>query len=76
MKLSLNQRIHLKIFGHAFVETKPHTTTGKNIDYYVVRCEKHGLQVTSPEGHKNKLFCPECLLELQQNHQRRPSLSR
>ena len=61
MKLSLNQRLHLRIFGHAFVETKPHPVTGKNIDYYVIRCEKHGLQVTYPSGHYLKLLCPECL---------------
>lgn len=61
MKLSLSQRLHLRIFGHAFVETRPHPVTGKNIDYYVIRCEKHGLQVTYPMGHEERLPCPECL---------------
>ena len=65
MKLSLNQRLHLRIFGHAFVETRPHPVTGKNIDYYVIKCEKHGLQVTYLMGHEEELIRPECLKEEQ-----------
>lgn len=53
MKLSMIERISLKIFGWF----------NREKDYYII-CFKHGLvKATEPQGYKKYMLCTECLAE-------------
>jgi len=31
------------------------------LPFYHFKCHKHGDQISYPQGHKEKLICPQCL---------------
>ena len=31
------------------------------LPFYHFKCRKHGDQISYPQGHKEKLICPQCL---------------
>jgi hypothetical protein len=60
-KLDLLDSISLKLRGYAkvgFIRRGEH-----QLDAYLMKCDVHGLQLTTPSGHYEMLVCPACLKE-------------
>jgi len=62
--LSLSQRIRLRIIGEIFLRMEKREGWTNPLPIYLVRCPKHGLFETYPQGFDDKLRCPSCLQEL------------
>jgi hypothetical protein len=58
--LTLRQRIVLKLTGRAYVGHYAKPNWRGKLPFYVVRCKKHGLYVTYPQGYDGNLLCPRC----------------
>ena len=63
-KLSLLQKIELRLYGQTYIGHKTKPGWSGSEPFYLVRCKKHGLFETYPQGHKRKMICPECWKEL------------
>ena len=62
-KLSLRQKVELKLFGKTCIGYKTKPGWSGYLPFYLVKCEKHGLFETYPEGYREKLVCPKCRVE-------------
>jgi hypothetical protein len=61
-KLSLWQKIQLRINGYVFLRWEKRKEWSDYHPIYLVRCKKHGLYETYPQGYEeNILSCPKCL---------------
>jgi len=63
MKLSLWQKIQLKLSGNAFLEYRRKPGWSGSLPFYVFRCPKHGLMEDYPHGYQKELRCIECFKE-------------
>jgi hypothetical protein len=69
LKMSLKQRLHLKIFGN-FLFKEVQLDDWKNpMSVYVFECPVHGLQTSYPVGWRRKLICLRCLDDLKDSNQ-------
>ena len=58
-RVSLLNRIKLKLNGNIYIEKKRNSETS----FYLINCPKHGLVKSNPSGYKEKIYCPICRLE-------------
>lgn len=63
LKLSLWQKIQLKIQGYAFHHWEKREGWSDYLPIYVVKCKEHGLFTDYPHGYRQYFLCPECLKE-------------
>ena len=59
--LSLFQLLVLKLRGCVLVDYLHLTGWKMSLPFYLIRCSKHGYQMTYPSGHDNNLICPKCV---------------
>lgn len=59
--LSLFQFITLLISGSVLLDWLKFEGWRKKIPVYVIKCEKHGYQLSYPSGYMKTLFCPKCI---------------
>jgi len=60
LKLSLAQRIQLKVAGSAPTERRSRPGWRGELQFYAFRCPVHGLVENYPQGYGEVLVCPEC----------------
>ena len=60
MKLSLWQRLILKVKNHVFVGNRNRSGWRGSLPFYAFKCPMHGIQVDNPHGHNGRLDCPKC----------------
>jgi hypothetical protein len=59
--LSLLQLLILRIRGSVFVDWVSFEGWKRKLPFYVIRCPKHGYQISYPSGYDEVLICPKCL---------------
>ncbi len=60
VKLTLIQKIILKLKGHVFIGNRTRPGWKGSLPFYAFKCDKHGLVEDYPHGHEEKLECPKC----------------
>ena len=60
MKLSLWQRLILKVKKHVFVGNRKSSGWRGSLPFYAFKCPVHCIQVDYPHGHNGRLDCPKC----------------
>ncbi len=61
VKLTLIQKIILKLNGRVYTEHKMRHGWRAPIPFYAFRCDKHGLVEDYPHGYEGRLDCPKCV---------------
>jgi hypothetical protein len=60
-KLGFMDAVSFKLRGYAKVGS---IKRGENqLEAYLIKCDIHGLQLTTPSGHYELLLCPACIKE-------------
>ncbi len=59
--LSLLQFITLIIKGSVLVDWLKFEGWRDKLPFYLIKCEKHGYQLSYPSGYMKTLFCPKCI---------------
>jgi hypothetical protein len=59
-RLSLWQRIALKINGYVFLRYEKREGWTDYLPFYLVKCDKHGYFEDYPHGHHEYFICPKC----------------
>ena len=62
-KVKLYHKIKIKLFGHVFFKKIQLDGWHNSLSSYIIKCEKHGYQLTYPVGWRKRLICRECLTE-------------
>jgi len=62
-RLSLLQRIELKITGKAYIGEDQKPGWYGSLPFYAFECPTHGLVTNYPMGYEKRLECPKCLDE-------------
>ena len=62
--LSLLQLLTLIISGSVFIDWLRLEGWKDKIPFYLIKCEKHGFQLSYPSGYSRELVCPKCLKEI------------
>jgi hypothetical protein len=61
--LSLLQLFILKLRGSVLID-KLHLEGWKtSLPFYIIKCSKHGYQLTYPSGYNESLICPKCITD-------------
>ena len=60
--LTLIQLIMLGIQGSVLVDWVTFDGWKSKLPFYVIKCHKHGYQISYPNGFNNVLICPKCLI--------------
>jgi len=60
MKLSLWQKIVLRISGAVFLRFEKREGWSDYLEIYAVRCPKHGVFEDYPHGYYEEFDCPKC----------------
>jgi hypothetical protein len=62
--LSLLQVLTLTIRKSVFIDwIRPKGWRGR-IPFYLIKCNKHGFQLSYPSGYNGTLICPKCVKEI------------
>jgi len=64
IKLSLYQKMILKISGHVYVGHETRPGWSGDLPFYVFKCPIHGLVKDYPHGFNDRLDCSTCLESL------------
>lgn len=56
-EIPLGKRLKVLFFGKARLFNR------RGLEYYLARCPVHGYYVTYPQGYRQELRCPMCILE-------------
>jgi len=59
-RLSLWQRIVLRINGYVFLRKEEREGWTDYLPIYLVKCDKHGYFEDYPHGHREYFICPKC----------------
>jgi hypothetical protein len=59
--ISLTQYLTLLITGSVLLDWLKCAGWKDKIPFYLIKCEKHGYQLSYPSGYGMKLFCPKCV---------------
>jgi hypothetical protein len=59
--LNLVQLIMLGIQGSVLIDWISFDGCKNKLPFYVIKCPKHGYQLSYPNGHNDVLICPKCL---------------
>ena len=62
--ISILKKLRIKIFGFTFFAKYQLPGWEEAQNFYIFKCDKHGLQVTYPSDWKKKLICPKCYSEI------------
>jgi hypothetical protein len=62
--LSLVKLATLMINGSVLIDLLKFEGWKDKLPFYLIKCEKHGYQLSYPTGFMNSLLCPKCI----QNH--------
>ena len=62
--LSLLQLITLIVRGSVFIDWLRLEGWKDKIPFYLIKCEKHGFQLSYPSGYSREIVCPNCLKEI------------
>jgi hypothetical protein len=63
IKLTLFQKIILKIDGRVFIENRAKPGWRGTLPFYAFKCDKHGLVEDYFHGYEGRLDCPKCAKE-------------
>lgn len=63
LKVSLLQRIRLKLWGVAYVFHARKEGWSGELPFYIVKCGKHGYFLDYSHGYAEYFLCPSCLKE-------------
>ncbi len=66
--LTFTQAIILAIQGSVFIASIKFKNWHDKIPVYLFKCEKHGYQLSYPQGYNMNLVCPKCLNLDANNH--------
>jgi hypothetical protein len=58
MKLTLRQRIVLRLTGRVYLEHRTRPGWSGALPFYAFRCPRHGIVVDYPHGYSDRLDCP------------------
>jgi hypothetical protein len=61
--LSFFQLLMLMIQGSVLIANLKLDGWRDKIPIYLFKCEKHGYQLTYPQGHMMRIMCPKCAKE-------------
>jgi hypothetical protein len=61
--LSFFQLLMLMIQGSVLIANLKLDGWRDKIPIYLFKCEKHGYQLTYPQGHMMRIICPKCAKE-------------
>jgi len=61
IKLSLWQKLQLRINGSGFLRWEKREGWNASLPIYAVKCKKHGLYEDYRHGHSETFQCSECL---------------
>jgi hypothetical protein len=65
-KLSLHQKLKLKLNGYVFIGRYQAVGHSAAKDVYVVHCPRHGLFLDNPHGFESTFSCDRCIDEMLQ----------
>jgi len=65
--LGFIQNMKLKIIGACKVGYRKEKGWKGELPLYAFKCDKHGIVFSTPQGHYNRLICPECLKNIEYN---------
>jgi len=60
IKLSLYQKVIMRINGRVFIGCKTRGGWRAPISHYASKCPVHGVFIDYPHGYRNRLDCPGC----------------
>ena len=63
LRLSLWQRIQLRVNGSVFIGYEQRPGWRSALPFYLARCPKHGFYESYPQGYSRRLICSRCLEE-------------
>jgi hypothetical protein len=63
-KLSLRQKLALKVKGCVFLRYEKRPGWTSSLPIYLVKCGRHGLFEDYKHGHSNYFMCPKCQEEM------------
>lgn len=63
LKLSLAQRLQLKVTGAAPTVRRSRPSWRGELQFYAFRCPVHGLVESYPQGYGELLVCPKCIAD-------------
>ena len=62
LDLSIRNKIELKLFGHSrFANVSLNQSWRGALEFYVFKCDKHGVVANYPHREEQVLECPVCL---------------
>jgi hypothetical protein len=61
--LSLLQVLRLLIIGSVLIDWMKLDGWKDKIPFYLIKCPKHGYQLSYPSGYYRSLVCPKCIYE-------------
>jgi len=61
--LSIMEFLTLVITGKILVDWMRLEGWKDKIPFYIIKCDKHGFQISYPSGFNKKLICPKCTQE-------------
>jgi len=61
--LSILQLLKLLITGSVLIDFMKFEGWKEKIPFYLLKCEKHGYQLSYPSGFDRLLVCPKCIKE-------------
>jgi hypothetical protein len=59
--LSLVQLATLMINGSVLIDLLKFEGWKEKLPFYLIKCEKHGYQLSYPSGYMKSLLCPKCI---------------
>ena len=62
-RIRLIERLKIQLKGHVYVGDKKEDGWEKPLPYFAFKCPKHGIVYDYPHGHKQRLECPLCRKE-------------
>ena len=63
--LNIIQILKLIILGSVLIDWMKLDGWKDKIPFYLIKCPKHGYQISYPSGYSGSLVCPKCIIEIQ-----------
>ncbi len=61
--LSSLQRLKIRLSGHTRVGYSKKAGWKERVPVFAFHCETHGIVCNTPQGHMQRLICPQCFKE-------------
>jgi hypothetical protein len=61
--LNIIQVLRLVMMGSVLIDWMKLDGWREKIPFYLIKCPKHGYELSYPSGYKGSLICPKCISE-------------